>query len=402
MRLAVISLLGLFTIASGADQWELFSTSSDSKIHFRSGIVVRSIGADFKFGKVSGISTFPQGMVRRGLGDVGFFEGGNGTVTYEDGTAGPDPFDLGPGIPTGLARFTVDGADQFKATGRTELALPVYEVSFHSSDYEYSSTLDNLSGSTAGSISDDDTEVGPFIELVVPIREKLNFVVGYSYLDTEHSTGNRLGAIQHVYENATNYEYTYDGIGGVSPGTATYPYDSTVDGGILVYDVTVASTAPGTDIGGDELLDPRRSVSTSSTKMDLYAICSADLNVKLHEIPFGLERTCQVGRTTLACTGGLTMNIIDFDLESRVDWYSQGSSTPFLSNSYRNAGHDLKWGAYLGINAHCPLNEEDTVYFDSQISYRWVDSTTVTAGKTSVEIDPSSWEARFGIGILIE
>ncbi len=377
-----------------------------NRIHFRAGVSIRKISADFSgtLSSSSNVPTISQLLNRQsGTGDVGLFQGGLGKVTYDDGFAGGDFGLANGGLASGDAQTVINTAAQVSATNRIAFGLnqAIQEVAFSTSDFTYNSTLSPQSGSLT--ISDDQTTAGAFFQLVFPLKEKddrfLNALIGYSIYNTSHQGGAIPLGTARINETERTHTYTYDYLGPANPNTSSFPFDGTGSGG-LIYDAALQIITISDLQGG--VLDPRQSTSSNSTPFNFTGISRASLNVELHEIPIGLEWGKKYGKTNIALNGGGTINIVDYDLYSRTDWYQAGNPNPVFSQMYHDSDTPVKGGAYLGLNFTRPLNKKGTVYLEGHASYRWVDTITARAGETSVEIDASSWEGGLGIGIILD
>ncbi len=402
------SILGIFvafTFGGVASAEPLVSTlDAKKKPHLRVGVSFRQVSVDFSrnssppapFGLTSGLPS--------GLGDVGLFTATSGNITYDNGVVGPDP---GPVFPSGEAFATIANVSQLTPTvpPRTELNSPVLNLAYQTSETTYAN---NLQGSGL-LISDDESTAAPFIQLVFPIKEEeiggkehtgnrdyfLNAVVGYTFLKTAQGHALQPVGSQQIASTTTNYTYVYDyiDIGGpvVSPGALP---------GTTIYDVAAAVAASGGDISGNELLDPRTSATTTTGLISLLAVSQTNLDLELHEIPFGLEWGRTYGKTKIALNAGGTLNIVNLSLANRTDWFLAGTPGPVFSRYSRQSDTAVKLGAYLGMNLTYPLNEEGTVYFEAHTSYRWVGSVHVETIDARADVDLSSWEGGVGIGIL--
>jgi hypothetical protein len=101
----------------------------------------------------------------------------------------------------------------------------------------------------------------------------------------------------------------------------------------------------------------------------------------------------------LLLTGGLTLNVIDYNLSSQAAWYDSAGNRVSSIQTFRDSGTPLKVGLYGGVVARCNLSKSGNFFVESSGTYRWVDPVHASDGLTSVEIDPSSFEGRFGFGI---
>lgn len=370
---------------------------------FSAGATVRSIDAGFKLNGHKDVTLDWNRYFKKnsGRGDVGLFKGGLGKKQYNDGSVGPDYSALY--TDDGTAYTSINSASQYQNTGRIAYGTdPIYAATFHSDGYRYGSD----SSSRTVNIEDSQVGVGPQLQFgrQICIQEGivLNVLTGWSYVNTDHSSGNQRLAEIAVREAHTVYSYTYDtDYGPVGPGNniESFPFrdlpgDPNSDYSLLIYD------ANGVYARDSGFLDPRKgSKTTHRTAASFYAIGSSDLDVNLNEIPFGFELGWQpVKGLTLGITGGATLNVIDYDLTSQVSWYRAGRSNPILSQRWTDSGSPVKVGLYGGIMAKYALTEK--VYLEAHGSYRWVDSVHASAGVADVEIDVSSFEGGLGIGYI--
>jgi len=396
IRSSIIGFLALFAVTPGISAEPLFSTLDPKKRpHLRVGVSFRRVSVDFSmnsgapapFGLTSGLPS--------GLGDVGLFTAISGNITYDDGVVGPDSAPV-----SGTADATITSLSQLTPTAppRVELATPVLNLAYHTSE----TTYDNNVQGNGLLISDDETSAGPFIQLVFPIREEegekerfLNAVVGYTFLATAQGHALQPAGSQQIASTTTNFTYVYDYIDSPGPVVATGALP-----GITIYDALAAGSVPGGDIGIGVLIDPRTSSTTTTGLISLLGVSQTHLDLELHEIPFGLEFGRVYGKTKIALNAGGTLNIVDLSLANRTDWFLAGSPAPVFTRFSRQSDTAVKLGAYLGLNLTHPLNKEGTVYFEAHGSYRWVDSMHVETIDARADVDLSSWEGGIGIGIL--
>lgn len=374
------------------------------------GATVRSIDAEFSnhLRPLNTDGILPR-QHTRGRGDVGLYHGGLGTIHYNDGQIGPEGFLVDPTFnDDGTANSVVHSSSQVSGpTGRTDFGDPIVEVSFHSSltTYAYDTTFERASTVS----SDTDVGVGPYVQLAYALTDAnaptlVNLVTGYSWVNTDHATGNRQLASQWVTETRTRqqftYVYDYSTFSGITAGP--FPFVDNASWAVFdsaKFDAFYNSFLPGTIL--TDTLPPRKRVATSRSSRifaQFFAVGSADLDVDLHEIPLGIEVGRQFGKLELFLTAGATINVIDYDLTSRVNWYQSGRTSPVASGHWSDNSSEVKLGFYGGVEAHLPLTEDGRLYVEAHGSYRWVDPTDANAGFASVTIDPSSWEGGVGIG----
>ncbi|MEM9017382.1 MAG: hypothetical protein AAGC68_10230 [Verrucomicrobiota bacterium] len=410
-------------LISSTSAGPMYSTLESRKHpHVRVGISVRKIGVDFVTdpSRLAIPSAFRS--VTTGPGDVGVYTGGPTRVDYEDGFVGIDRGDAFGISTTGDALTRINSASQFIDTNRPPplgSAGFVDEVIFSST----SSTLDNTTSGRnlpVQSGSDDQTSIGPLVELVFPIFEEqldpkavvssrrrfLNAVVGYSYHSTDHGTGPLFLGNQRLNQTDTNFTYTYDYFGGTADASSNYPFNGTSfsEGGI-VWNAALYSqvlTIPGADFGPPEFLDPRTNETTSRSTTTIPVFLRTTIDVELHEIPFGLEYGRYFGESKIALIGGGTLNFVDLTATTTAEFFLPGSSTTAITQISDYSDQPVRLGAYLGLNLTHPLNDDGSIYVHAHATYRWVDGIQATVGATQVNLDLSSFEGGVGIGFILD
>jgi hypothetical protein len=316
------------------------------RLRLSAGVSIRSMSADFHLNE-------------RGGADL--FSGGNGRVFYSDGSVGPG-FESVSGNPQdGTAFGTIDRASQVLNSGRNDInGDPIFSASFH--------------GVQRAKLSDEETSAGPYLQLSYSLIDEdgliLNAITGWSWVRFGLSSGDQ-----------PIHTYTYDTtLTGLLPSFPHTDSASPTGNGIFIVD---ASNPLIAGFG----IDPREEVNGAG-------IARATLDVDLHEIPFGLEFGREFGKLDMLLTAGVTLNVIDFDLNTEF------AMKQLAVQRWNSDGSKVKAGGYLGLVGRYPLCASGKVFAEARGSYRWVDSTEVSAGFATVEIDPSSWEGGMGLGIL--
>jgi hypothetical protein len=389
---AVISLLPCFAILAAGPT--LAGTKPDAKAvnpqavsfaqeahpwAFSAGVIVRSIDADFHLSPPD-----PQnfgGLLRSGRGDVGLFRTDDNIRTYDNGTIS----NLGrilPGAPRGIPEGLAEGG-RIRDTGRTDnIGTPISEFDFFS--HSYSQSFD----SHGVDVSDSDVGVGPYLELSRRVVDRPSVIVdaflGWSFVETSHSSGDHTLATQTLYD--TLHTYTYDGVR-TPPGFG-------LGSGIVITD-----TAPLTALGITGLRNPRQS-DTTSILAKFYAVTGADLDVHLNEIPVGLKVGHKFGRLTLLAEIGGSLNVISYDLDSTTTWYRSTGGAQ-ARKTWSDSASPLKVGLFGGVAAQCDLTANGRFFLEAHGTYRWVDPVHAAAGPVSTEIDVSSWEGGLSLGVRL-
>lgn len=356
-----------------------------SRFSFSAGASVRAIGADFRQdGHSSAIDWLHDSGLRQGRGDVGIFRGGRrGEVIYDDGSVGPG-YEAVPGLsPDGTAYGSIDRRSQIIHTGRADVfGDPIYAAAFHTYELDHDRTTQNA--------SDDAVAAGPYLQMSYRLFDDgdsvVNAIIGWSRVETDHQTG----AQQILSVERTDYTYIYDTVL-VAP-LPGFPYvDPATPAGLGTFIIDAGNPA----IAG---LGRNPFKKTSEPRIVAIAMARSDLDVTLNEIPIGFEVGKRFGKIEVLLTGGASLNVIGYDLDSSIVWHRSGMSS--VTQRWSNSGTALKVGLFGGLVTRVPLCESGRIYFEAHGTYRWVDPIDVTAGFASVEIDPSSWEGGLGIGIL--
>ncbi len=365
-----------FDVTCGIDKMVVIE--EDPIWFFGGGAAVRSINASFT-------NSSPDFDRQTSHGDPGLYHRA-GRVTYKDGYVDQHAV---RGRRFGGAGGYVKSEEQIKdhPLGNNYGGIRNYVVEFSSDDFAYSdySEID-------ANASDSDNGVGPYLQLGRRLTQfdgiQVNFTTGWSFISTENSTGAR--PVARITEDRTDYTYRYDYIANPDLPRLIPGHVNTNDQ-LFIID-------PRTAYDGNVPDHSRPTQETTYTRSVFTAYSTSNLDVNLNEIPFGLEVGHKAGPVDLFLTGGFTLNIIDYELENRIDWIAAGSKSPVASQVARDSGTPLKVGLYGGLVARCNLSEDGRFFIESSGTYRWVDPVQANAGLTSVEIDPSSWEGRFGIG----
>jgi hypothetical protein len=396
---AVVSLLPCFAILAVGST--LAGTPQDAKAvnpqavsfapqadpwAFSAGVVVRSIDADFHLSPPRPLNF--GGLLRSGRGDVGLFRMGDGSRTYDNGSV-TNFESLGPGgAPPGPVPVALAFGGSVHNTGRVDsIGFPISEFDF------YSHSLSQSFNSRSVDVSDSDVGVGPYLELSRRMVDRPSLIVdaflGWSLVETSHSSGDHTLATQTLYD--TLHTYTYEGQA-LPPG-----FPSPVPGlsGILLIN-PAALAALGGNAG---YRNPTQSDRTSILAR-FYAVTGADLDVHLNEIPVGLKIGRKFGRLTLLAELGGSLNVIDYDLDSATTWYRSTGGVQ-ARKTWNDSASPLKVGLFGGVAAQCDLTANGRFFLEAHGTYRWVDSVHAAAGPVSTEIDVSSWEGGLSLGVRL-
>ena len=389
--LRVLPVLFCLISASSALAKDVYSTLQQKRSpHLRVGVSFRTVDVSFSTRSVSPLRLNDIGFQSFGPGDVGLFEGGSQPVAYLDGVVGPQS---GPGFAEG----TIQSVGQVSDSGRVALAQPVQRLQFSSFETNFASTLSPFGSQT----SDAESAVGPFVELVFPLRDNgekfLNAFIGYTQATASPGSVYQFSGLQTIRGTTTLFTYNYDFIDFVGAPGASYPLDVN---DLIVFDAA-AAIAGSSDLTGG-VIDPTQSQQSASSTLGLFAVTKSDLDLVLHEIPIGLEVGRHIGKTKISLRGGPTINIANLSLTESTVWIAPGISAPIARQINRHSDTPVRIGAFLGINLTHPLNDDGSFYFTAHGSYRWVDSISIHAGGSTADVDLSSWEGGIGFGIVID
>ncbi|MCB1207024.1 MAG: hypothetical protein KDN18_22415 [Verrucomicrobiae bacterium] len=366
------------------------------------GAQVRRIDVGFRFDTPSPLAL--RGLFSRrsdvGPGDVGVVTNGSDIITYLDGTVGPN---LNP-VRDRDSSFSVDSTAQvvFGLQPPGADFSTAGQVTFHSTGttYDYPDQLQ----SNPFSVDDSEVVVSPFLELQKNLFEEeglsVDFVVGWSYLESELGGGPRTIATRTITERRTDSQYTYLYSLPSASGPLGFPlvYSNAAMNGVI-YDADDYNAFGGFGPGDPEyVMDPQTLAANQISNRPvatLTAVSSVDLDVDAHVFPFLLEVRREISPGTFFSAGaGPTLNVISHDFETRTDWYLNG--TPLATVRDSDSGTDLVMGASVRTALSVVLDEEGSLLFEVGGGYDWVPTRTVAAGNAVAEIDLGSWVGTFG------
>jgi hypothetical protein len=364
---------------------------------FSAGVTTRSIDADFHLSAPSALNLRGLGLPR-GAGDIGLFSGG-ATRRYDNGSVGPDAGVLALAGTSAISGLAIMHGGNIYSEGRTStFGAPLNTFDYYTHSYSYSSSLQ----STSVDVSDSDVGVGPYLEFSRRLVDDPSLIVdafvGWSYVETSHSSGNRTVARQSIFQRDVLHTYSYEGSAVSNPINA----GMTIPGfpnatGIAVYDLDqYESLFPFPMPVG--IRGPRQTDRvTNRLYASYYAVTGGSLDVHLNEIPFGVKVGRKFGDlTVLAELGGL-LAVIDYDLSAESRWY-RSSGSLVSRQSWHDNDADVKMGIFTGVTLQYDLSKDGRWFAEAHGTYRWVDAAHATAGPVRVKIDVSSWEGGIGVG----
>ncbi|MCB1208934.1 MAG: hypothetical protein KDK97_06385 [Verrucomicrobiales bacterium] len=368
------------------------------------GLQTRQVNVGFQLAAPSAISAAGAYSLRRaaGLGDVGVATSGTQFLRYEDGTVGVDlSF-----FKRGDTSFSVSSASQVVFGDQppgADFATPG-TVTFHSSGiaYEYAT----LFSATPYEGEDNEVVLSPFIELRRELfrndRLSAGVSVGWSWLQSSHSSGWQNVASLAVVETATrtNYTYVYDLPASAGGAPTGFPpvYDNTSSTGVIV-DPDAYNSFGGFSPGDDEFVRSARTLrngrSSDRLIVLLQARSRADLKLNAQVLPMLADIRWQAApRMALSLLAGPTLNVIHHRLNSRTDWLLNGRR--FASSEASDSGTRLTVGGTLRALVSVALSQDGRWSFEAGGGYDWVPAHTVSAGHATAKIDLSSWVGSAG------
>ncbi len=363
---------------------ELESPPAERRWSVSAGLAVRELNAAFDFRPTVGLN-WRNFMAAPGNGDPGLFTGGDDPVVYDDGVAGGE----NPDFPDFGARGRIDSASQISAihSGVDPAGNIARTVAFHSLDYDQAGSFQTASDGSVGA--------GPSMQFAYRLGESMGtsfeLQTGWSFVNSETAT--RTMELFEVHQVTNVYLYDY-----IANPLLPIGIPGTVDGSdeLLIFNAEAVPSNFGTGYQS-----PRRGVSQRGSEPYAVALSSAELDTRLVEIPMGLAAWRELGPFQVGFNGGLTFNVIDYDLQSRLSWFQAGATEAVSQLGWNQSGTHLKVGMYAGLSARLPLSSDERIFLEATGSYRWVDPVHASAGPVDVEIDASSAEGRFGVGIVL-
>lgn len=361
---------------------------------FSSGVSVRALTPSFKLGyshheSLDWGDLFPR---RPNVGSLTTFDGTGKPRVYRNGAVGGD----NPNFTGFGAEGRVDDPGQIRplAPGADANGNLARTLSFSSTGYSYPSNV-GVSQMSPATTANPSLELGYHLGSLEGTDIRVDFVSGWTFLQSGTNTGHV--RVAEVFEARTEYTFLYDYVADPSLPLAI---PGTIDGfeQFIVYNPTAVPAFFGTGYRSPKTLTD----TTRASSPSFYAVGRADLEVSLNEIPFGLRFTREAGPVDLSWEGGLTFNILQYNLKSQLAWYEAGRTAPAFQHSWQDSGTPFKLGLFTGLAARLPLTPDGRVFLETRGSYRWVDPVTVSAGMANVEIDASSWEGRAGFGFTFE
>ena len=246
----------------------------------------------------------------------------------------------------------------------------------------------------------------PFVELRRILFENedvcVDLAIGWSYLESDHATGERTVANLSVMERETNsrYTYVYDFPNGGSVPAGFPPiFDNTSSNGVI-YNAASYNAFSGGSPGDSIYVRNPRTFGSSGTSERLFlpieAVSSADLDLHANVIPILVDARFDLNPDMVLGIGaGPTLNVISHELTSQTEWLYHGRT--IASQSAVDRGTDVAVGATVRATVSIDLNEDGSLSLEIGGGYDWVPSQTVTAGPATAEIDLSSWFGSIGL-----
>ncbi len=373
------------------------------------GLSVRSMDASFKMTPGSVPMEMSQYNSSRSVTgkNVGFFTGGATPVVYDDGQVGP----VGSNQSALWARGIINSHSQVVDSGRTTTTGGsdgrIYDVNFHTTAEETTTSFKSQYEASSNSFSDSETGGSPYLVLRYRGPQLLGIdfglITGYSWFGKELNSGDGVLSTYSVIKTLSKIQrtstYSYDGLqipnGPLTTGTEPITVNTLLTA--LTYN---SSGQPN----GWNLQDPRlatnETIDQSDLKIeDLQSIGRANVDINLHEIPFGIELGRMLGSVGVSFATGPTLNIINYELTSTRFWQDTDNGARFQEELAKDSDTPVKLGCFGAVNIQVPLVASGAINLEAGASYRWIDSFKISDGITATELDLSSWEGHIGISV---
>jgi len=353
------------------------------RLSLSAGARVRQISADFKLGPPSGYDAWRFQINRSDdEGATRLFTDGDETLVYADGAVF-SPYGDGTALFGVMSDAQVLGRDG---------------ITFNSYSYGYESSL---RGMDAG-VEDEETCLSPYIAARLRLMEsKRNCTISllgmYSPAMSHTKSGWRQTGRQQLTEHTTHHTFLYALDDFFSSPLPPAPFA----GGSywVVFDPdTYADT--WSFFGVSEPPPVATQSTRSSTPLELRGMTSADLEMNLHELMFGVECSMTLrDRINVAVSVGPTLNVVDWDLTVYKRWERGDTGETLGSWREREKDTDIIVGAAAQVSATMSLDNKSRYFVEVGGGYSWADDLSVKSGNTKADVDLSSFTANVGIGV---
>ncbi|MEY4482810.1 MAG: hypothetical protein RL693_262 [Verrucomicrobiota bacterium] len=385
----------------------VITTEKASPWQISAGVTTRKVSTSFHTPATGSLN--PRDFYRpqngSGLGDVGLMQSPTDRIDYEDGFVGPDSnfVSSGGSFTDGAAAFQINSLSQYTPATTNFVTTTPGSMQYHShgSSFSYAESYAGRSFNEESS----DTGIGPYVNLRRSLWEgalsEAGLSLGWSFVQTSHSSGPQLTSRQTISETRRNssYTYSYETLMVTLPGPVGLPYGSGAMIGV-VYNPAAANVVYAVTLPRPLQSPTKTGGSHASTRtlavIEAVSQSSLDLNFNdlslLADWSFKPCSWCQVG-----LSAGPTLNFLDYDYDASTAWYLNGRN--FTTARAHESGTEVKIGARLQMQAVCNLNKKGTFFLEFAGGYDWVDTAEVQLDGSKAEIDASSWTGRCGIGI---
>ena len=122
---------------------------------------------------------------------------------------------------------------------------------------------------------------------------------------------------------------------------------------------------------------------------------SANLHVNFHEITIAAELVFHLkDRLHITISGGPTFNVIDASLTTTGAWYAGGTKLATVSTQAK------KTNIEAGVMGQAGVTYDISKRWFVEISggYRYVSELNISAGNSTVRLDPSTWAGGIATG----
>jgi hypothetical protein len=358
---------------------------------FSLGTAFRTLSADFASHGPGILPIDVPGSFSHGRGNVGTYNGANGTTEYDDGSVGPAVAITGPGGATssGFARSNSRPGSSSSGTGRPNgLGGEITEYNFHShsNTFAYDIAYFDQTATVANEAVGQGAYVQMRYEVATLDHSSLALTFGYTWLQSALSSGDVTVASESLMRIITHNQYTAN-------------YDA--EGGLLLYDLATATAVVGAPPAGSDYHDPRYSRNRFITQKPIttyFARAQSDLDVNLHEFVWTVESSISpTPQLHLGLAIGPSLNIVDTNLETNGAWYREGLKqrlAPFHDEQSRNFA---RLGVACQASAQFALGKR--VSLQAAAGYHYVPTVHITNAFTDSWVDASGWQLSLGVSI---
>lgn len=357
------------------------------------GYAVRNFEADFKT-PAPGLG--PIAPYLGGIGDVGFYRGGSGVLSYEDGFVGP-----GYGDGTAFGSVTSDWATPGNpADPNFDRFGPIFAIgpgldrrdtkTFHAKMFQGPDDEAKASGEGSG--------FGPYVRMSLTLAESesgsLGLSVTWTGLHGQMDASSFLG-----HPRRTDFIYTYDDIYFVEPN-GPVP-NSFISANGLVIDADAVNALYEQAFGTHGTFRNPRKSTQSYTITDWTAAGYSSLDVRLNEIFLSADAVWKPRRGwELGLSAGPTLNVVGTTLNSRTAWVRNDGLAVPGATTRQNDTHVAVGAGVQGV-ARYDLTRDGRAFIEARAGYKWLNDIAIKGPAASADLDLSDWEVGLGVGIRL-